>query len=91
MFYIVNRATGQIVSDGPNLTRAYKTYGAARATRTRLCNKQGWSAGELSVVDTQHYKPRMVEKTNIMTGQKFLEDANTPYFCSPSSESYWSM
>ena len=33
----------------------------------------------------------MVEKTNMMTGKKFLERENTPYYCSPSSESYWSM
>ena len=32
----------------------------------------------------------MVEKTNIMTGKKFLERENTPYYCSPASESYWS-
>ena len=33
----------------------------------------------------------MVERTNMMTGKKFLEAENTPYYCSPSSESYWSM
>lgn len=33
----------------------------------------------------------MVEKTNMMTGKKFLEAENTPYYCSPASESYWSM
>jgi hypothetical protein len=32
----------------------------------------------------------MVEKTNVMTGKKFLERENTPYHCSPASESYWS-
>jgi hypothetical protein len=91
MFYIVARGTGHIVTDGPNRTRAYKTFGAARATRTRLCRKAGWGVDELSIVDTKHYKPRMVERTNIMTGEKFEEDVNTPYFCSPSSESFWSM
>ena len=91
MFYIVARGTGHIVTDGPNRTRAYKTFGSARATRTRLCRKAGWSVDELSIVDTKHYKPRMVERTNIMTGEKFEEDVNTPYFCSPSSESFWSM
>jgi hypothetical protein len=91
MYYIVSRGTGLIVTDGPMKTRAYKTFGAARATRTRLCNKAGWSVDQLTIIDTKHYKPRMVEKTNIMTGQKFEEDVNTPYFCSPSSESYWTM
>jgi len=32
-----------------------------------------------------------VERTNLVTGEKFMESINTPYYCSPSSESYWSM
>lgn len=91
MFYIVARGTGLIVTDGPNRTRAYKTFGAARATRTRLCRKAGWSVDELSIVDTKHYKPKMVTRTNLMTGQEYQEDVNTPNFCSPASESFWSM
>ena len=90
MFYIVAKATGLIVTDGPNRTRAYKTQGAAQATRTRLCRKAGWSVDQLNIVARALYQPRMVERTNIMSGQKFMEDVNTPYFCSPSSESYWS-
>jgi hypothetical protein len=46
---------------------------------------------QLSIIATKLYKPRMVERTNIMTGEKFEEDVNTPRFCSPSSESFWSM
>ena len=91
MYYIVARGTGMIVTDGPNRTRAYKTFGAARATRTRLCNKAGYSGADLRILDTKHYKPKMIERTNIMTGEKFKEDVNTPNFCSPSSESFWSM
>jgi hypothetical protein len=90
-FYIISRGTGLIVSDGPNKTRAYKTHSAAEATRTRLCRKAGWTIDQLSIVATSHYKPKMVERVNIMTGQKFREDVNTPYFCSPSSETFWSM
>jgi hypothetical protein len=33
----------------------------------------------------------MVEKTNMMGGGKFWERYDTPYYCSPASESYWSM
>jgi hypothetical protein len=91
MYYIIVQDTGMIHSDGPHPTRAYKTFGAARATRTRLCRKQGWGVDQLSIVDTKLYKPKMVERTNIMTGKKFEEDVNTPRFCSPSSESFWSM
>jgi len=49
MFYIVAKGTGLIVTDGPHKTRAYKTFGAARATRTRLCNKAGWSVNDLTL------------------------------------------
>jgi hypothetical protein len=90
-YYVINRGTGLIVTDGSVRTRSYKTFGAAQATRTRLCRKAGWSIDQLSIVATSHYKPKMVERTNIMTGQKFMEDVNTPYYCSPSSETFWSM
>ena len=30
-------------------------------------------------------------KTNMMSGKEFQERYDTPYFCSPSSETYWSM
>ena len=33
----------------------------------------------------------MVTKTNLMGGKEFTERYDTPYYCSPSSESYWSM
>ena len=91
MFYIVAKGTGLIVTDGPHRTRAYKTFGAARATRTRLCRKAGYSASDLSIIDTKYYTPKTVVRKNLMTGQEFEEDVNTPHFCSPSSESYWSM
>jgi hypothetical protein len=90
-YVIVAKGTGLIVTDGPNKTRAYKTFGAARATRTRLCNKAGWSINELNIVDTKSYKPRMVERTNLMSGKTYQEDVNTPNCCSPASETYWSM
>jgi len=90
-YYIIARATGLIVTDGPNRTRAYNTRGAAQATRTRLCRKAGWTAGELSIVDVKDYKPRMVTRKNLMSGAEYQEDVNTPYFCSPASETYWSM
>lgn len=32
-----------------------------------------------------------VTRKNMMTGETYQERFDTPYFCSPSSESYWSM
>lgn len=31
-----------------------------------------------------------VTRRNAMTGEEFQERYDTPYFCSPSSETYWS-
>mgnify|MGYP000259109536 FL=1 len=33
----------------------------------------------------------MVERTNMMGGGKYTERYDTPRYCSPSSEAYWSM
>ena len=32
-----------------------------------------------------------VTKTNLMGGKEFTERYDTPHYCSPASESYWSM
>lgn len=32
-----------------------------------------------------------IVRKNIMDGRSFVERYDTPYFCSPSSESFWSM
>jgi hypothetical protein len=32
-----------------------------------------------------------VTRKNLMTGQEYKERYDTPYSCSPSSETYWSM
>ena len=33
----------------------------------------------------------MVTRTNLMSGKEYQEPSNTPGYCSPSSEAYWSM
>ena len=32
-----------------------------------------------------------VTRKNLLSGQEYQERYDTPYFCSPSSETYWSM
>ena len=34
---------------------------------------------------------KMVTKVNMMTGKEFQIASNTPAYCDPSCESYWSM
>jgi hypothetical protein len=33
----------------------------------------------------------MVERVNMMGGARYMERYDTPRYCSPSSEAYWSM
>lgn len=50
--------------------------------------------GEYGWCSVQHYQEhvvRMVTRTNMMSGKQYQEASNTPGYCSPSSESYWSM
>lgn len=82
--------------------KSYKTLAAAKAVLTRMQNKIPvsdlnternpifiYSIAEIN----EFYKniEKTVERTNLMTGKTFRESVNTPYYCSPSSESYWSM
>lgn len=46
------------------------------------------------VAEKEYYKEHLekfVERVNYMSGEKYMESVNTPYYCSPSSETYWSM
>jgi len=98
-YYLVHQNTGNIITDRGGRWQAYKTQAAAKACRTRVVAKKGFCQDDLVIVRQDnlqqfrhaHNIPTKVERTNIMTGQKFMEDIDTPYFCSPSSESYWSM
>jgi len=42
---------------------------------------------------TQFHKvvEKTITKKNMMNGKEFKETVNTPHYCSPSSETYWSM
>lgn len=82
--------------------KSYKTIGAAKAAITRMQNKIPVSdlntdrdpVLKYSIAEINHFYSNIektVERTNLMTGQTFRESVNTPYYCSPSSESYWSM
>jgi hypothetical protein len=66
----------------------------------RLTFKQDYTGMSLDVLEKIH--PRgpgrivlihetYVTKHNLMGGAEFRERYDTPHFCSPASESYWSM
>jgi hypothetical protein len=89
-YVIVAKGTGLIVTDGPNKSRAYKTWGAAKATVTRLINKAGWSQYDLHIVDRATYTAPKITVKNLMTGVPVEIDADTPWACRVDSEAYWS-
>jgi hypothetical protein len=45
----------------------------------------------LKMMKVEIYNEDMVERVNLMTGKTYMEHRDTPRFCSPSSEAYWSM
>ena len=46
--------------------------------------KHTWRGHRYAIHET------FVTKRNAMNGQEFKEHYDTPYYCSPSSETYWS-
>lgn len=52
------------------------------------------SSGVYAVATIDDYNNNivhMVERVNLMSGKKYMEPSNTPNYCSPASEAYWSM
>ena len=72
--------------------KTYKTAGAARRTCEKF-NSFDRQAPAYAWCGVEHYNANvvhMVERTNLLSGEKFMEPSNTPGFCSPSTETYWS-
>jgi hypothetical protein len=65
-----------------------KSFKSARGAKISA-SKMGMARGSYSVIPVEEIP--MVEKVSIMTGKTFWEREDTPSFCSPASESYWSM
>jgi hypothetical protein len=92
MYVIVNVGTGKAYKKPRAYRRTeYKTAAAAKGICTRFEREQVLSQWRVMLAADYDASLKMVERTNIMTGQKFMEAEDTPYFCSPSSERYWSM
>ena len=82
-----------VVADGKpeyhsRLYNAFRDATDSALGRTHLAQRDNFvimTADEYSMVEP------MVERTNMMSGKKFMESINTPGYMSPASESYWSM
>lgn len=64
-------------------------YIATENTTVRLCATDSYL--KMMKVQLVSEDSNLVERTNYLTGTKFMEPADRPYFCSPRSETYWSM
>lgn len=95
----MDQRTGEV---RPDHSKAYKTMPAAQAALTRMSKRyradlletvndpqQRYGVAEANYFHTTIEKSRTVK--NIMNGAPVVETVNTPYYCSPSSETYWSM
>jgi hypothetical protein len=89
----------------PDHRKTYKTMAAAKAALTRWTKWWQEDIGDLdapennptfryAIAETEYFHKnieKQVKKRNLLTDEEFMEPANRPYYCSPSSETYWSM
>jgi hypothetical protein len=95
MAYVVYEVEStRIATPKPYGKEYYATEGAAKAAKTRMEKGKRWAGKQLEVAEITLYRTlieKMVERTNLMSGKKYMESVNTPNYCSPASEAYWSM
>lgn len=94
-FVIVNVGTERLYRKRGHFCDAvYETERGAKGSCTRL-NKEYGNTSQWKVIPAEDYRKlypvKMVEKTNLMSGEKYMEAEDTPNCCSPASETFWSM
>jgi len=89
-------AAGKLHGEITNITLSPSASGAVTPwidiaspgrSSTRLCALDS----NLIMMKVQLLDKDMVERTNIMTGKKYMEKKGTPVFLSPACETFWSM
>lgn len=72
----------------------FGSLAAAKSHMSRLVKSGKYKADEIEVAELDYFRDfveAIVQRTNLMSGKPFFERINVPYYCSPSSETYWSM
>jgi hypothetical protein len=103
-YVIVDMTTRCKISHPRTRVCEYKTETAAKAGLTRIMkyyvdnsHDRTWAelrpAGPFEIMSQSVYKLQVPMKTvvNLMSGKKIDIPSDTPSYCDPSSESYWSM
>lgn len=73
--------------------QSYATESTAKAARTRAANAGKIKAADYLIAEVNEFYnniEKKVVRVNLMTGKEYLEAVNTPSFCSPAYEAYWS-
>lgn len=90
MGYVVyNAETTRKLTD-----RTFRSEAAAKAARTRAAKAGEIDATDYAVAESGDFHDnieKFVTRTNLLSGKEYQERVNTPIYCSPASESYWSM
>lgn len=100
-FYLVDKKSGRCFKKPSHVgAEAYPTERGAKIACTKLNKKvnknllYGVKKIKYTVMSLEAFRSefpvKMVERTNLMSGKKFMEAEDTPNFCSPASETYWS-
>ena len=95
----LNTRTGEV---RPDHRKSYTTMSATKAALTRMSKRYRADLKETvndpqfryAIAEAGYFHKSLeksVTKKNMMSGKEFVEKVNTPYYCSPSSETYWSM
>lgn len=72
----------------------FDSMGAAKSHMTRLVKAGKFKADEIAVAEYDYFRDyieQTVVRHHLLNGAPLFERVNHPYYCSPSSETYWSM
>ena len=89
MAYVVYRKDTTRTARRANGDEFFATEQAAKRHVTRYLNWNDYAVAEYTYF--QDNIEQQVERTNLMSGEKYKESVNTPNYMSPASEAYWQM
>lgn len=96
MSYIVyfKESTRYALKENSSCSKLFATEASAKAGVTRGVNTRQFEREDVVIAHIDEFTDfieKEVERKNFMTGDTFMERVNTPHYCSPAFESYWSM
>ena len=72
----------------------FPTLAAAKSHMTRIVKSGKFKREEIAVAELSYFREyieQTVVRNHLLNGAPLFERINTPHYCSPSSETYWSM